>query len=155
MAEAIASADVVVVAIPGSAVEEFAAEHAPALAGTVVIDLTNDLADGHGGPLHHMEGWARIAPGAAVYRAFNTMGAENVLAPEFGGVAADLLYCGPESDREPVEALIRAVGLRPVWVGGPEEADLLDGLTRIWFTLAFARGRGRHLAFRILEGAPR
>ena len=50
--------------------------------------------------------------------------------------------------------VVVATGLRPVWVGGPEAADVLDGIARLWFTMAFARGHGRHLAFRMLEGAP-
>ena len=50
-----------------------------------------------------------------------------------------------------MESLITAVGLRPVWVGdGTHGADLLDGLTRLWFALAINQGRGRHLAFRML-----
>lgn len=154
VAEAIASCGAVVVAVPGAAVEDLAAAHGAALAGRVVLDASNDLSSGHGGAMHHMDAWARHATGAAVFRAFNTMGVENVTDPRLRGVAADLLYCGPEDARERAEAVIRATGLRPVWVGGPEEADLLDGLTRLWFTLAFARGRGRRLAFRVLEDDP-
>lgn len=151
IAEAIASAGVVVIAVPGAAVEDLAAAHGEALAGRVVLDASNDLSAGHGGAMHHMDVWARHAPGAAVFRAFNTMGVENVAGPRLAGQAADLLYCGPGDARERAEAVIGATGLRPVWVGGPEEADLLDGVTRLWFTLAFARGRGRRLAFRVLE----
>lgn len=149
VAEAIAGAEAIVLAVPGAAVEGFAREHAAALAGRVVIDASNDLSDGHGGPMHHLAAWARLAPGVPVFRAFNTIGVENVLEPVFDGVAADLLYCGPEADRPAVEELIRATGLRPIWVGGPEAADLLDGATRLWFTLA--RTRGRRLAFRVLQ----
>lgn len=151
IAEAIASAEVVVIAVPGAAVEGLAATHGGALAGRVVLDASNDLSAGHGGAMHHMDAWARHAPAAAVFRAFNTMGVENVAGPRLAGQDADLLFCGPEGARERAEAVIRATGLRPVWVGGPEEADLLDGVTRLWFTLAFARGRGRRLAFRVLE----
>jgi len=150
--EAIAGAEVVVLAIPGTAVEAFVRDHAAALSGRMVIDATNDLGDGHGGPMHHLDAWAREAPGAIVFRAFNTMGVENVLAPEFDGVVADLLYCGPESHRAAAEAVIRSTGLHPVRVGDTDAADVLDGVTRLWFTLAFARGHGRHLAFRVLGG---
>jgi 8-hydroxy-5-deazaflavin:NADPH oxidoreductase len=146
---AIADADVVVVAIPGAAVPAFAAEHGAALAGRTVIDATNDTSAG--GAMHHMDDWARSAPQARVYRAFNTVGWENVADPDLPGGPPDLLYCGPEDGRAAAEEVIAATGLRPVWTGGPETADLLDGLTRIWFTLAFARGRGRRLAFRVLE----
>ena len=148
--EAVRGADVVVVAIPGAAVPAFAAEHGAALAGRVVLDATNDTG---GGPMHHMDAWDREAPAARVVRAFNTVGYENVVDPALPGGPADLLYCGPEDARAAAEEVIAATGMRPVWVGGPEAADLLDGLTRLWFTLALARGRGRRLAFRVLEGS--
>lgn len=149
--DAIAGASAVVVAIPGAAIEDFAATRGAALAGRLVLDASNDLSAGHGGAMHHMDAWARHAPAASVVRAFNTMGHENVGDPRLAGETADLLFCGPEEVRERTEEVIRAAGLRPVWLGGTEEADTLDGLTRIWFTLAFARGRGRRLAFRVLE----
>jgi hypothetical protein len=37
-----------------------------------------------------------------------------------------------------------------VWIGGPEEVDVLDGFLRIWFTLALKRGFGRHIGFKLL-----
>jgi hypothetical protein len=44
------------------------------------------------------------------------------------------------------------VGLRPVWLGGVETFDLVDSLTRLWFTLAFQRKLRRRLAFKLLTG---
>ena len=119
-----------------------------------MLDATNDLSGGHDGAMHHMDAWASRAPDALVCRAFNTVGHENVSAPEFADGVADLFWCGPEAAREGAERVIGATGLRPVWVGGPETADVLDGIARLWFTLALARGRGRRLAFRMLGGAP-
>jgi hypothetical protein len=37
-----------------------------------------------------------------------------------------------------------------IGIGGPQEADAVDGLTRAWFALVFRRGPGRHLALRLL-----
>jgi predicted dinucleotide-binding enzyme len=146
-------ADVVIVALPGAAVPGFIAEHAEALDGTLVIDASNDVAamrEGH--PTHHLAAWAVSAPGASVFRAFNTIGWEVMAEPIVGGVQADLLYCGPEGPpRERAEAVIEAVGFRPVRVGGPDDADLLDGVFRLWFALAVGQGRGRHLALKVLE----
>lgn len=154
VADAIAAADAVVVAIPGAAVEAFAAEHGPALAGRVVLDASNDLSGGHDGPMHHIDAWASHAPGALVCRAFNTIGHENVSAPGFPDGVADLFWCGPEAAGARAERVIAATGMRPVRVGGPEAAGVLDGLARLWFTLAFTQGRGRRLAFRMLGGGP-
>lgn len=65
---------------------------------------------------------------------------------------ADLFFCGPDgAPRAHVEGLIVAVGLRPQWVGGPEEADVVDGVLRLWFTLVVKAGRGRRLAFKTVQ----
>jgi len=142
--DALPGSDVVVTAIPGGAVGAFLTEHAAALAGVPVVDASNNVG---GTAMHH----AAEAGSLVYYRAFNTLGVENFADPVFDGIAADMFYSGPESHRETVEALIGAVGLRPVWVGdGVPAADLLDGVTRLWFTLALQQGRGRHLAFRML-----
>ena len=50
-----------------------------------------------------------------------------------------------------MESLIEGVGLRPVFVGADQEG-LIDCLFRLWVALAMTQGRGRRLAFRLLEG---
>ncbi|MFN8026023.1 MAG: NAD(P)-binding domain-containing protein [Acidimicrobiia bacterium] len=148
VADAVAAADVVVVATPGAAVPELAASLGPALAGTVVIDATNHMG---GDRLHHMDAWSEQAPAALAFRAFNTLGWENFAEPDHDGGAADLLVCGPEAGRDTVEGLVHDVGLRPVWIGDADQADVLDGVTRLWFALVFGQGRDRRTAFRVLD----
>jgi predicted dinucleotide-binding enzyme len=146
-------ADTVIVALPGAAVPGFIADNATALDGKLVFDASNDvgaMSDGH--PAHHLTAWAASVPGASVFRAFNTVSWEVMADPVVGGVQADLLYCGPDGPpRERAEAVIEAVGFRPVSVGAPDNADLLDAVMRLWFTLAIGQGRGRHLALKFLE----
>lgn len=146
--DAVRAADVVLVATPGAAVRELATALGSDLAGTTVIDATNHMG---GAVLHHMDDWAAHAPGALVYRAFNTLGWENFADPDHEGGPADLFYCGPVPARATVERLVRDVGLRPVLVGDAEQADVLDGITRLWFALVFGQGRDRHTAFRMLD----
>jgi hypothetical protein len=50
-----------------------------------------------------------------------------------------------------VESLIADVGLRPVWVGGPEEVQVVDAMLRLWITLVRKRGFGRRLAFKLIQ----
>jgi len=146
--DAIAGAEVVLLAVPGAAVPELLAEHGAALDGRVVIDATNDVG---GERLHHRDAYAEHAAGARFARAFNTLGFEMFADPSVGGEVVDLFWCGP--DDAGVEGLIADVGLRPVWVGGVEAFDLVDSLTQLWFTLALRQGRGRRLAFRLLVDA--
>jgi predicted dinucleotide-binding enzyme len=143
--DAIAAADVVLLAIPGAAVPQLLAEHGTALDGRVVIDATNDLG---GERLNHADTYAEHAPGARFARAFNTVGFETFADPSVGGEVADLFWCGP--DDAGVEHLITDVGLRPVRVGGIDAIDVVDGVGRLWLTLVFREGHPRRLAFRIL-----
>jgi predicted dinucleotide-binding enzyme len=145
IADAIARARVVLLAVPGGAVPDLLAEHGPALDGRVVIDATNDLG---GERLHHADAYARLAPGARFARAFNTLGFELFAEPSIGGQVADLFWCGPEGAG--VEELIVDVGLRPVRVGDIDAIDVVDGVGRLWMTLVFRQGHPRRLAFRML-----
>jgi predicted dinucleotide-binding enzyme len=143
--DAIAAAEVVLLATPGAAVPELLAEHGEALAGRVVIDATNDVG---GARLSHPEAYAANAPGARFVRAFNSLGYEMFAEPSVGGERADLFWCGPEDAG--VEPLIADVGLRPVRVGGIDAIDVVDGVGRLWLTLVFRQGHPRRLAFRML-----
>jgi len=148
VADAIAFGAVVVFAIPGNAMEETIAAHGPALAGKVVVDAANRM---DGGSMNSAAAFAAHAPGAQVYRAFNSLGWENFEDPMFGDIQADLLYCGPAgASRDAVEQLIRAVGLRPVCLGDLRQIGLVDAVGSLWFALAFGQGMGRNLAFKVL-----
>jgi predicted dinucleotide-binding enzyme len=142
--------DAVLLALPGGAARDALAALAPSLAGCVLIDATNNV--GGGGPLNASAEAAELAPEAAYYRAFNTLGWENFATPTFaGGERADLFYAGPDGpSRGIVEQLVTDVGLNPVWVGGPEHVETVDALTRLWFALVMGRHMSRHTALRLL-----
>lgn len=146
--DAIALADVVVLATPGRAVEGILVEQGARLAAKIVVDAANTVG---GGPMHHMAAFATHAPEALAFRAFNSLGWEVFAQPVIGGIQADLFYCGPDgAAQRSVETLITDVGLRPVRIGGVDQADTLDAMTGLWFTLALRQSRGRHLAFKLL-----
>ena len=146
--EALAGAEAVLLALPGTAVEEVVRQHKGALNGRLIIDATNQV----GRPvMHNMALFAAETPHALVYRAFNSVGVEVFAEPQFGTETADHFYCGPHgAARDQVARLIRETGMHPVYVGGPEAAALLDGLTRLWFALVFDGGYNRHTAFKLL-----
>lgn len=146
IADALDGADVVLLALPGSAVEDFLAEYGVQLDGTIVIDAANRMG---GAVTHSAAAVAEVAPRARYVRAFNTLGWENFARPTFDGIAADLFFSAPEADRAAVEGLIADVGLRPAYLGEGKQ-DLVDSVLPLWFALVQARGQ-RHLAFRILS----
>jgi len=144
VAEALEGADVVILAVPSGAVADLVSAHGDALDGRLVIDATNKL----GGRVTNAR--AALPPGVRYARAFNTLGGENMADPVFEDGPADMFFSSPEADRATLEAVIEGVGLRPVFVGADQE-ELLDGLFRLWIDLAITQGRGRHLAFRLLQ----
>jgi hypothetical protein len=60
-------------------------------------------------------------------------------------------FSSPEADRPTAEEVIEGVGLRPVY-GGEDQEALVDALFQLWIALAIKQGRGRRLAFGLLEG---
>ena len=148
VAEAIRASEVLLLALPGVAVGELVRDYRGDLDGKIIVDATNSTGQPE---MHNMTLLEGTLPKAEIFRAFNTLGWENFAQPMFGEERADLFYCGAAGDaRDSMDELINDVGLRPIYVGGTEMAPLLDNLTRLWFTLVFAEGYGRHTAFRLL-----
>jgi len=139
-------ADAVLLALPGRAVVDFVRSQAKALDGKILIDATNNFGAPSFNSWHEL---LKLVPDAELYRAFNSLGADVFQNPQLGGEKADLFYCGPENDAPVVERLIEDVGLRPIRVGGMDEVDTVDGVLRLWYTLA--QSRGRRIAFRLIS----
>jgi predicted dinucleotide-binding enzyme len=107
-ADAVAGADVVVLAIPGPAAKDVIRSLGDSLAGKVIIDATNDMQGS--GKLHGLD---ELNDAAHPARAFNTLGWECFADPVIGGQQADLLYAAEEGrSKEVAEQLIRDVGRR-------------------------------------------
>jgi predicted dinucleotide-binding enzyme len=143
---ALKGAEVVLLAIPGGAVKQLAHDHAKELDGKIVIDATNNF----GGPSANQWGeLGHAAPKAELYRVFNSYGFDVYVDPKLGGTQADMFFAGPEGpSQQKVEQLIEDVGLNPVWVGGADAVDTVDGVLRLWFTLS--RRHGRRIAFKLI-----
>ena len=140
--EALAGADAVILAVPGSAVGELVAEHGALLSGQLVIDATNRM----GGAVANGRG--ELPADVRYARAFNTLSGEVMAQPRFADGVADLYFSAPADDRTTVEALVAGVGLHPVYVGTDQE-ELIDGVFKLWIALAAEHGR-RH-AFHLME----
>ncbi len=149
---AVASAEAVVLAVPGTVVTSLVGELGPRLSGKLVVDATNNRSAASA------NGFASVSavPGTRYARAFNTLGFENLEEPGIAGETGDMFFSCSDPDRGSVEALISSVGLRPVFVGnGPEAHEVVDGVMRLWLALTLGQGWGRHLGFRTLsDGHP-
>ncbi|MBI1259207.1 MAG: NAD(P)H-binding protein [Chloroflexi bacterium] len=147
IADAIKSAEVVLFAIPGRIMADTIAANAQALDGKILIDATNNMgADS----VNSFPAFKQHTPNASLYRTFNCYGWENFKNPIPG---ADLFYAGTDgAAKKTIEQLISDVGLHPVYVGGVDQAGLLDGVLGLWFALAGGQKMGRKLAFKVLTG---
>lgn len=148
-AQAVARSAVVALAIPGGAVRGTVRELADDLAGKTIVVPANQMGTARSdlaGEVH------ALVPGAGVVRAFNTLPFELIAAGTLDGERLDMFYAASEDADAVAAELISACGLRPIRVGGIEQAALLDELFALWAALAFGGGHGRGIAF-ALRGA--
>jgi 8-hydroxy-5-deazaflavin:NADPH oxidoreductase len=143
--DAISTADVVLLAVPGKVVADVVSEHAAALAGKTVIDAVNRI----GAPEFDSRTLINeAAPQARYVRAFNSLGWENFASPLPG---TNLFFAADPEARAVTEELIAAVGLEPAYVGDATATPTVDGLLPLWFALVQQNGGQRRLALRLVK----
>ncbi len=139
---------VVILAVPAAAAVDLAADLADTLSGTTVVDAANEYptATSHD-PLAVRI--AEAAPDARVVKAFNTIGANRMTDPVFGGDPATMFLAGgDEAALETVRDLAADLGFEPVVAGNLAAAGHLESLARFW--IALSRDHGRDIGFRLL-----
>ncbi|MEV0069947.1 MULTISPECIES: NADPH-dependent F420 reductase [unclassified Amycolatopsis] len=129
--DAVADADVVVLAVPGNAVGAVAQEIAPAVRGKVVVDATNPLnatfTDLDIEETAAVQTLQRLVADAAVVKAFNTIFAGRLGTPTESGHRLDAFYAGDDTDAKKVVAeLLTSLGFRPIDAGGLRMARALE-----------------------------
>jgi 8-hydroxy-5-deazaflavin:NADPH oxidoreductase len=137
--------EIVVLAVPYPAVGEIIAQQGEALAGTVVVDITNPLdtetfdalvvpADGSAA--------AEIAaalPRSRVLKAFNTTFAATLAAGTVGSLPTTVLVAGDDADAKALLAsVVEAGGLRAIDAGSLARARELEAIGFLQITLAAA-----------------
>ena len=153
-ADAAASAEVVVLALPWNAVETVVAELGD-LSGKIVIDCTNPLGpvDGTFGlTMGHTtsggETVQRLLPGARVVKTLNQVGAEIMARNDHLPQRPAMLMAGnDEAARDAVAGLLRDIGFDPLDAGDITKSRLLEPFALVWINQALARGKGRDWAF--------
>jgi 8-hydroxy-5-deazaflavin:NADPH oxidoreductase len=151
--DAAATADAVVLATSWGGTE--AACRSMALAGKIVLDCTNPLAMGPSGrelAVAHtnsagelVAGWC---PGAHVYKAFNTIAAEVMVAPERMTVKPVVFVAGDDAAQKPAALeLVEDTGFEARDAGPMRNARMLEYLALLYLDLAMVRGMSRTFAF--------
>jgi hypothetical protein len=142
-------ADVIAVAISWPDVETVVME-AGDWRGKILIDVTNRFSPtGTGNSA--AEDLARVASGAHVVKAFNTIGAERYLDPKIGRQTASMFICGDDDEAKSVVGdLVEDLEFDLVDVGPLSHAEMLESLAKLWVTL-MRGGFGRTMAFKLLR----
>lgn len=159
---ALQRASVVILALKYEQALAFAARPAmaEALAGKVVIDITNPLAPdfmsltvGHG--TSGGEELARALPGAHVVKAFNTIFA-SVLADHAEGkpCALPVFVCGDEEAAvATVVKLVDEMGLQATRAGALTNCRYLEPMTEMMIQFGYSLGHGDRIGFALRSAA--
>ena len=157
MAEAAKFGDAVLLAVPWSGVPDTVAA-AESLKGKLLIDCTNpltpdfmDLVVGH--TTSGAEEVAKLAPGAKVVKAFNTIFAQIVHStPPFGAEKPSVFYCGDDEEaKNTVANLIDDIGFEPVDAGPLKNARYVEPLAELMIQMAYALGAGPMQAVKLMR----
>lgn len=134
--EAASSADLVVLAVPATALESVAREIGPTVAGKVVVDVTNrPTPDPAGSPTSVAEELQDRLPAAKVVKAFNTAFASRQAEPVVNGIPADGFVAGDDdAAKRTVLDAVASIGFRPVDAGSLAAARTLEGMA--WLNIS-------------------
>ena len=158
-AAAASTADIIVLALPASSFADVAADIGEAVAGKIVIDVSNRMSFGADGPdidtsSSNAEDLAALLPGAHVVKAFNTLFASNQSDPIAEGVQLDGYVAADDAAaKQTVLELVASIGLDPVDVGPLARSRQLEGLAFLNITLNIANGGSWQSGWKLV-GAP-
>lgn len=154
--EVAAWADTIVLAVKGSVAESALGEAgAAALAGKVVIDTTNPIAEGPpvDGVLQYftgpneslMERLQAAHPKARFVKAFNSVGNGRMVNPSYRGGKPTMFYCGnDDAAKADVKTVLEQFGWEPADMGRAAAARAIEPLCQLWCIPAFLRCSRTH-----------
>lgn len=158
--EVAAAADVVVLAVKGTAATAVVEQLGDAISGKPVMDATNPIADvppTHGiltyftGPNESlMERLQAAAPAAHFVKAFSSVGAGLMVHPQLG-TRPSMFICGNDAGaKQTVTTLLAELGWDAEDVGMAVGARAIEPLCQLWCAPGFLRGDWVH-AFKMLR----
>ena len=160
--DAAAFGEIVVFAVKGSAaLDVLRGIGAPAIAGKIVIDTTNPIADAPpiqgvlrfftGANESLMEKLQAGFPQTRFVKAWNSVGNAHMVDPQFPGGPPTMFYCGnDEAAKREVAKILEEFGWDAEDVGRMESARALEPLCQLWCAPGFLRNEWGH-AFKLLK----
>ena len=153
--EAAKFGDIIVLAVPWSGAKE-SIKTAGNLDGKILVDSTTTAAPHLGGvsigpTTSAAEKIAKWAVGAKVIKAVHTVGVESLNKLQFGSQQASIFICGDNLEaKSKVKQLGIDLGFDVIDAGPLINARLIEPLAMLWIELAYKRGMGTDIAFKIL-----
>jgi predicted dinucleotide-binding enzyme len=160
-ADAAKTSNLVVLAVKGTvAAEALRAAGAGNLAGKVIMDATNPIADAPpvNGVLRFftnhdeslMERLQREFADARFVKAFNSVGHARMVNPQFNGVAPTMFICGnDETAKQTVRGILEQFGWETADMGKVESARAVEPLCMLWCIPGLLHNKWSH-AFKLL-----
>ncbi len=154
--------EIVVLAVKGGAAEEAVKlAGVDALAGKLVLDTTNPIADKpptngviafFTGPNDSlMERLQRLAPKARFVKCFSSVGAALMIDPKLAGGPPSMFICGDDAGaKERTRALLDQLGWGTEDMGGAVAARAIEPLCILWCIPGFLKNDWGH-AFKVLR----
>jgi predicted dinucleotide-binding enzyme len=160
-AEAARWGEAVVLAVKGTAAEAAIEAAGAGLAGKVVIDATNPIADAppQNGLVQYftgpndslMERLQKKAPAARFVKAFNSVGNAFMVNPQFAGGPPTMFICGNDAGaKREVRGILEQFGWDTEDMGGVEGARAIEPLCMLWCIPGLTANRWTH-AFKLLR----
>ena len=153
-------AEVVVIAVKGSAAESLVGSLASHLAGKTVIDTTNPIADAppQGGVIRYftaggeslMERLQAKAPQAKLVKAFNSVGNAFMVNPQFAEMPTMFICGNDEGAKRQTSEILTRFGWEPCDMGPVQAAGPIESLCILWCIPGFLRNDWAH-AFKLIH----
>jgi predicted dinucleotide-binding enzyme len=156
--EVAGEAELVVLAVRGSASVDVVSGLAAELEGKVLVDATNPLDTSTAPPGLFVgttdslgEQVQRAVPGARVVKAYNTVGNALMVDPDLPGGPPTMFVAGNDADaKTTVSEMLRATGWDVADLGGIEASRWLEAMCMAWVLYGVTSGGWGH-AFRLLR----
>jgi len=134
--DAVNAADLVILAVPATALAGIAQEIGASAAGKVVVDVSNrPTPDASAAGTSLAEELQVQLPNSRVVKAFNTAFASRQANPSLAGVSADGFVAADDaSAKQTVLDVVESIGFRPVDAGSLVAARTLEGMA--WLNIS-------------------
>lgn len=146
-ADAVVDADIVVLAVPGGAIEAVT-KGLGELAGKIIIDPTNSIRRRDDGLFEMavetsnselIQGWV---PDAFVVKAFNSLNWRTMADPSSAGGPVSIPLVGDNAEaKAKVASLVEGMGLEPIDVGPIRHAHIVEGMLMLWLNNRYVTGQ--------------